>query len=114
MGADGAQRKCWWDGIEVELGEPAAPTKLWARRVWTLELSLVGAPPVCPLPPLTPCRRYRDRFSMDTPLRLVVPSLSVVIHACIPPHVLLTRLHPAARGKGARVVDSEQCHASHR
>ena len=42
------QRKCWWDGIEIELkqaGENAesAPRdiKLWARRVWTLELSLV-------------------------------------------------------------------------
>lgn len=38
-------RKCWWDGIDVEL--PATPNqtpriiKLWARRVWTLELSLV-------------------------------------------------------------------------
>jgi len=39
------QRKCWWDGIEVELkqaGENAPRNiKLWARRVWTLELSLV-------------------------------------------------------------------------
>ncbi|OCH90401.1 hypothetical protein OBBRIDRAFT_793388 [Obba rivulosa] len=37
-------RKCWWDGIEVSLtepGEPEKPVKLWARRVWTLELSLV-------------------------------------------------------------------------
>ncbi|KIY50449.1 hypothetical protein FISHEDRAFT_38925 [Fistulina hepatica ATCC 64428] len=40
-------RKCWWDGVEVELpasGEfPARKVKLWARRVWTLELSLVSA-----------------------------------------------------------------------
>jgi hypothetical protein len=38
-----AQRKCWWDGIEIALGdEPSATNiKLWARRVWTLELSLV-------------------------------------------------------------------------
>lgn len=39
-----AQRKCWWDGIEVNLAEPGEPeklVKLWARRVWTLELSLV-------------------------------------------------------------------------
>jgi hypothetical protein len=39
------QRKCWWDGIEIELKEAGgnAPRniKLWARRVWTLELSLV-------------------------------------------------------------------------
>ncbi|KAF8899404.1 hypothetical protein BD779DRAFT_1488680 [Infundibulicybe gibba] len=38
-------RKCWWDGIDIELpgsDEGAAKTvKLWARRVWTLELSLV-------------------------------------------------------------------------
>jgi len=37
-------RKCWWDGLEVDLAQPGAPTemvKLWARRVWTLELSLV-------------------------------------------------------------------------
>lgn len=39
------QRKCWWDGIEIELnqgGEKGTRNiKLWARRVWTLELSLV-------------------------------------------------------------------------
>ena len=38
------QRKCWWDGIEVDVAEPGEPSKvikLWARRVWTLELSLV-------------------------------------------------------------------------
>ncbi|KAI0313103.1 hypothetical protein OF83DRAFT_1142913 [Amylostereum chailletii] len=37
-------RKCWWDGIEVDLakeGQEPRPMKLWARRVWTLELSLV-------------------------------------------------------------------------
>lgn len=37
-------RKCWWDGIEVDIAEPGEATKvikLWARRVWTLELSLV-------------------------------------------------------------------------
>jgi hypothetical protein len=38
-------RKCWWDGIEIELphteNQPAKMVKLWARRVWTLELSLV-------------------------------------------------------------------------
>ncbi|KAJ7211198.1 hypothetical protein GGX14DRAFT_308397, partial [Mycena pura] len=38
-------RKCWWDGIEVDLpaqdGRSSRQFKLWARRVWTLELSLV-------------------------------------------------------------------------
>ncbi|KAF8913156.1 phosphatase activator [Gymnopilus junonius] len=38
-------RKCWWDGLDVELPaadeKPAMTVKLWARRVWTLELSLV-------------------------------------------------------------------------
>jgi len=38
-------RKCWWDGSDVELpatnGQPPTTLKLWARRVWTLELSLV-------------------------------------------------------------------------
>jgi hypothetical protein len=37
-------RKCWWDGAEVDLadgGQAPQPVKLWARRVWTLELSLV-------------------------------------------------------------------------
>ena len=41
------QRKCWWDGVEVDV--PASSTsketmkvKVWARRVWTLELSLVS------------------------------------------------------------------------
>jgi len=37
-------RKCWWDGIEIETQDSEGATeqvKLWARRVWTLELSLV-------------------------------------------------------------------------
>jgi hypothetical protein len=38
-------RKCWWDGLDVDLpavdDKPAVSVKLWARRVWTLELSLV-------------------------------------------------------------------------
>ncbi|KAL0574931.1 hypothetical protein V5O48_007032 [Marasmius crinis-equi] len=38
-------RKCWWDGLDVELPatetEGAKTVKLWARRVWTLELSLI-------------------------------------------------------------------------
>ncbi|KAH9486474.1 WHI2-like protein P4H10.16c [Psilocybe cubensis] len=38
-------RKCWWDGLDIELpavgDQPSLTVKLWARRVWTLELSLV-------------------------------------------------------------------------
>jgi len=38
-------RKCWWDGLDVELpstnDQATLTVKLWARRVWTLELSLV-------------------------------------------------------------------------
>lgn len=39
-------RKCWWDGFDVELpadneNDEKRTIKLWARRVWTLELSLV-------------------------------------------------------------------------
>ncbi|QRV81349.1 WHI2-like protein P4H10,16c [Ceratobasidium sp. AG-Ba] len=38
-------RKCWWDGAEALLPptktSPQHLVKLWARRVWTLELSLI-------------------------------------------------------------------------
>ncbi|KAG8855411.1 hypothetical protein FRB96_007069 [Tulasnella sp. 330] len=37
-------RKCWWDGLDVDIalpGESARVVKLWSRRVWTLELSLI-------------------------------------------------------------------------
>jgi len=37
-------RKCWWDGLDVDIakpGEPSRVVKLWSRRVWTLELSLI-------------------------------------------------------------------------
>ncbi|KAJ9116952.1 hypothetical protein QFC22_004610 [Naganishia vaughanmartiniae] len=39
-------RKCWWDGVEVEIpvlgdSKQNAKVKVWARRVWTLELSLI-------------------------------------------------------------------------
>ncbi|ELU39084.1 phosphatase activator [Rhizoctonia solani AG-1 IA] len=38
-------RKCWWDGAEAVLPpsktSPSHIVKLWARRVWTLELSLL-------------------------------------------------------------------------
>ncbi len=40
------QRKCWWDGVEVDVpvedgSNQTANVKVWARRVWTLELSLI-------------------------------------------------------------------------
>lgn len=37
-------RKCWWDATELTLDEGLATQreiKVWARRVWTLELSLI-------------------------------------------------------------------------
>ncbi|MBW0465083.1 hypothetical protein O181_004798 [Austropuccinia psidii MF-1] len=37
-------RKCWWDTSELEVNLPNQPSylvKLWVRRVWTLELSLI-------------------------------------------------------------------------
>jgi ABC-type dipeptide/oligopeptide/nickel transport system permease component len=41
------QRKCWWDGVEVDVprsstSKETMKVKVWARRVWTLELSLVS------------------------------------------------------------------------
>ncbi|KAI8349786.1 hypothetical protein B0O80DRAFT_374973, partial [Mortierella sp. GBAus27b] len=41
-------RKCWWDGIQVEIDQDIegatsikVPVRLWARRTWTLELVFV-------------------------------------------------------------------------
>ncbi|CAD6567988.1 MAG: hypothetical protein TREMPRED_004198 [Tremellales sp. Tagirdzhanova-0007] len=40
-------RKCWWDGLEVNIPVSSSAkgelmkVKVWARRVWTLELSLI-------------------------------------------------------------------------
>ncbi|KAL7410601.1 hypothetical protein BDY24DRAFT_399565 [Mrakia frigida] len=36
-------RKCWWDGIEIEAppSSEKKTIKVWARRVWTLELNLI-------------------------------------------------------------------------
>ncbi|CDZ97003.1 BTB/POZ fold [Phaffia rhodozyma] len=36
-------RKCWWDGVDIETRVDAEnkTVKVWARRVWTLELNLV-------------------------------------------------------------------------
>lgn len=37
-------RKCWWDTLHVpSLPEYDAPVKVHIRRVWTLELSVIGA-----------------------------------------------------------------------
>ncbi|KAJ4293862.1 hypothetical protein N0V88_005376 [Collariella sp. IMI 366227] len=38
-------RRCWWEGIELENVEgmpPGAKLKVWIRRVWTLEMSVIG------------------------------------------------------------------------
>ncbi|KAG1055507.1 hypothetical protein G6F43_002549 [Rhizopus delemar] len=32
-------RKCWWDGNTVQVDNQ--PVRLWARRTWTLELSMI-------------------------------------------------------------------------
>ncbi|KAJ1921674.1 hypothetical protein H4219_000406 [Mycoemilia scoparia] len=36
-------RKCWWDGNDVNLGTESKPimTKIWCRRIWTLELIMI-------------------------------------------------------------------------
>ena len=67
------QRKCWWDGLEVDLrdssNEKAPPNivKLWARRVWTLELSLVSGLPdtVRPVIDDLPPRYEHERASIN-------------------------------------------------
>ncbi|KAH8825533.1 hypothetical protein DL96DRAFT_1711357 [Flagelloscypha sp. PMI_526] len=68
-------RKCWWDGIEVELKDDSGPStvKLWARRVWTLELSLT--------------KRYVDNFSLSLfPIPTSTCSPAACIHPLQPPH----------------------------
>lgn len=35
-------RKCWWDALALPVEGQARPVKIWARRVWTLELSIIG------------------------------------------------------------------------
>ncbi|KAL2266152.1 hypothetical protein VTJ83DRAFT_5504 [Remersonia thermophila] len=38
-------RRCWWEGVELEgvEGVPAGvKLKVWIRRVWTLEMSVIG------------------------------------------------------------------------
>ncbi|KAJ5483595.1 General stress response protein Whi2 [Penicillium desertorum] len=36
-------RRCWWEGIELHDVEGVkGPVKVWIRRVWTLEMSVIG------------------------------------------------------------------------
>ncbi|MCJ1475607.1 hypothetical protein MMC13_004270 [Lambiella insularis] len=37
-------RRCWWEGIELENveGMEGVKLKVWIRRVWTLEMSVIG------------------------------------------------------------------------
>ncbi|KAI0878616.1 hypothetical protein GGS24DRAFT_487032 [Hypoxylon argillaceum] len=36
-------RRCWWEGVELENVEGVeGPLKVWIRRVWTLEMSVIG------------------------------------------------------------------------
>lgn len=35
-------RKCWWASMPLENGIEVKAIKVWARRVWTLELSIIG------------------------------------------------------------------------
>ncbi len=38
-------RRCWWEGVELEGVEGLAEgtkLKVWIRRVWTLEMSVIG------------------------------------------------------------------------
>ncbi|KAI0025971.1 general stress response protein Whi2 [Xylariomycetidae sp. FL0641] len=36
-------RRCWWEGVELNDVEGVeGPLKVWIRRVWTLEMSVIG------------------------------------------------------------------------
>ncbi|KAJ1338361.1 dipeptidyl-peptidase III [Microdochium nivale] len=36
-------RRCWWEGVDLENVEGVdGPLKVWIRRVWTLEMSVIG------------------------------------------------------------------------
>lgn len=36
-------RRCWWEGVELEGVEGVqGKLKVWIRRVWTLEMSVIG------------------------------------------------------------------------
>jgi G patch domain-containing protein 1 len=37
-------RRCWWEGVELDNveGLEGQKLKVWIRRVWTLEMSVIG------------------------------------------------------------------------
>ena len=36
-------RRCWWEGVELDNVEGVeGKLKVWIRRVWTLEMSVIG------------------------------------------------------------------------
>lgn len=36
-------RRCWWEGVDLEQVDGVeGPLKVWIRRVWTLEMSVIG------------------------------------------------------------------------
>ncbi|RKF60534.1 WHI2-like protein P4H10.16c [Erysiphe neolycopersici] len=36
-------RRCWWEGVELEgIDKVEGKLKVWIRRVWTLEMSVIG------------------------------------------------------------------------
>jgi hypothetical protein len=36
-------RRCWWEGVDLpEVEGVDGPLKVWIRRVWTLEMSVIG------------------------------------------------------------------------
>lgn len=36
-------RRCWWEGMELEgIDKVEGKLKVWIRRVWTLEMSVIG------------------------------------------------------------------------
>lgn len=80
------QRKCWWDGIDVELpdtnDQPSKTIKLWARRVWTLELSLVRQSAYNFL--WMQCQPFTSRFDVSASTRCIfitAPSSgSLIVH----------------------------------
>jgi hypothetical protein len=35
-------RRCWWEGVELDVDGVPRRLKVWIRRVWTLEMSVIG------------------------------------------------------------------------